>query len=98
MLWGVIPSLGLIFLVLGTIFMGLATPTEAGAMGAVGAMLLAAVRGATLTTDTGAALPIRVSIGMATLSSEVCDAEKLVRHADEALYRAKADGRDCWRQ
>jgi len=60
--------------------------------------LLAAVRGATLTTDTGAALPIRVSIGMATLSSEVCDAEKLVRHADEALYRAKADGRDCWRQ
>ena len=31
---GMIPSLGLIFLVLGTIFMGLATPTEAGAMGA----------------------------------------------------------------
>ena len=29
---GMIPSLGLIFLVLGTIFMGLATPTEAGAM------------------------------------------------------------------
>jgi tripartite ATP-independent transporter DctM subunit len=44
-LWGVVPSMGLIFLVLGTIFMGLATPTEAGAMGAVGAMLLAAVRG-----------------------------------------------------
>ena len=43
-LWGMIPSLGLIFLVLGTIFMGLATPTEAGAMGAVGALLLAAVR------------------------------------------------------
>ena len=34
---GMIPSLGLIFLVLGTIFMGLATPTEAGAMGVVGA-------------------------------------------------------------
>src|SRR4029453_4262746 len=32
---GMIPSLGLIFLVLGTIFMGLATPTEAGAMGVV---------------------------------------------------------------
>ena len=44
-LWGVIPSLGLIFIVLGTIFMGLATPTEAGAMGAVGAMFLAALRG-----------------------------------------------------
>jgi tripartite ATP-independent transporter DctM subunit len=39
--WGMIPSLVLIFLVLGTIFMGLATPTEAGAMGAVGAMVLA---------------------------------------------------------
>ena len=38
---GIIPSLGLIFLVLGTIFLGLATPTEAGAMGAVGAILLA---------------------------------------------------------
>ena len=36
-----VPSLALIFLVLGTIFMGLATPTEAGAMGVVGAMLLA---------------------------------------------------------
>jgi tripartite ATP-independent transporter DctM subunit len=38
---GMIPSLGLIFLVLGTIFMGLATPTEAGAMGVVGAIVLA---------------------------------------------------------
>ncbi|MFD2262851.1 TRAP transporter large permease subunit [Lacibacterium aquatile] len=41
---GMVPALGLIFLVLGTIFVGLATPTEAGAMGAVGAMLLAAAR------------------------------------------------------
>jgi tripartite ATP-independent transporter DctM subunit len=39
---GIVPSLGLIFLVLGTLFYGLATPTEAGAMGAVGALLLAA--------------------------------------------------------
>lgn len=42
---GIVPSLGLIFLVLGTIFMGLATPTEAGAMGAVGALALAATYG-----------------------------------------------------
>lgn len=40
---GIVPSAALIFLVLGTIFMGLATPTEAGAMGAVGALLLAAM-------------------------------------------------------
>ncbi len=38
-----IPPLFLIVLVLGTIFFGIATPTEAGAMGAVGAMLLALV-------------------------------------------------------
>ncbi len=36
-----IPPLTLIFLVLGTIFIGLATPTEAGAMGAVGALVMA---------------------------------------------------------
>ncbi len=36
-----VPPLALIFLVLGTIFIGLATPTEGGAMGAVGAMGLA---------------------------------------------------------
>ncbi|EFH12068.1 TRAP transporter large permease subunit [Pseudoroseomonas cervicalis] len=40
---GMVPSVVLIFLVLGTIFLGLATPTEAGAMGACGAILLAAV-------------------------------------------------------
>ena len=43
--WGMVPSLVLIFLVLGTIFMGLATPTEAGAMGAVGSVLLALAHG-----------------------------------------------------
>ncbi len=36
-----VPPLFLVFLVLGTIFIGVATPTEGGAMGAVGAMLLA---------------------------------------------------------
>jgi TRAP-type mannitol/chloroaromatic compound transport system permease large subunit len=40
-----VPPLALIFLVLGTIFIGLATPTEGGAMGAVGALALAAMNG-----------------------------------------------------
>ena len=40
-----IPPLLLMFLVLGTIFLGVATPTEGGAMGALGAMLLAGGRG-----------------------------------------------------
>jgi TRAP-type mannitol/chloroaromatic compound transport system permease large subunit len=39
-----IPPLVLIFLVLGTIFLGVATPTEGGAMGAVGALVMAFAR------------------------------------------------------
>jgi TRAP-type mannitol/chloroaromatic compound transport system permease large subunit len=38
------PPLILIFLVLGTIFLGVATPTEGGAMGALGALILAISR------------------------------------------------------
>ncbi len=40
-----IPPLLLIFLVLGTIFLGVATPTEGGAMGALGAGIMAVIRG-----------------------------------------------------
>lgn len=40
-----VPPLFLIFLVLGTIFIGVATPTEGGAMGAVGAIIMAVSRG-----------------------------------------------------
>ena len=40
-----IPPLLLIFLVLGTIFLGVATPTEGGAMGALGALIMATMRG-----------------------------------------------------
>ncbi len=39
--FALMPPLALIFLVLGTIMLGVATPTEGGAMGAVGALLLA---------------------------------------------------------
>jgi tripartite ATP-independent transporter DctM subunit len=39
-----IPPLLLIFLVLGTIFLGIATPTEGGAMGALGAIIMALAR------------------------------------------------------
>jgi tripartite ATP-independent transporter DctM subunit len=40
-----IPPLALILVVLGSIFAGVATPTEAGALGSVGAMALAAMGG-----------------------------------------------------
>jgi TRAP-type mannitol/chloroaromatic compound transport system permease large subunit len=39
-----VPPLALIFLVLGTIFIGVATPTEGGAMGATGALVLAIIK------------------------------------------------------
>jgi tripartite ATP-independent transporter DctM subunit len=45
-----LPPLLLIVIVLGSIFAGIATPTEAGALGAVGAMLLALIN-RTLTVD-----------------------------------------------
>ncbi len=40
-----VPQLVLLFLVLGTILLGLATPTEGGAMGAAGTLLMAWLRG-----------------------------------------------------
>ena len=40
-IWVLLPPLALILIVLGSIFAGIATPTEAGALGAVGAMVLA---------------------------------------------------------
>jgi len=39
-----IPPLALIFLVLGTIFLGIATPTEGGAMGATGALIMSLMK------------------------------------------------------
>ncbi len=42
-LMGIVPSAVLIFVVLGTMMLGLTTPTEAGAMGAVGAIVLAVI-------------------------------------------------------
>jgi tripartite ATP-independent transporter DctM subunit len=39
-----VPPLVLIFLVLGTIFLGIATPTEGGAMGAAGSLILAMMK------------------------------------------------------
>jgi len=52
-LLGIIPSAVLIFLVLGTIMTGIATPTESGAMGAMGALLLAWLRRASISNLRG---------------------------------------------
>jgi tripartite ATP-independent transporter DctM subunit len=74
---GMVPSIVLIFMVLGTIFMGLATPTEAGAMGVVGAIALAAmnrrlswplVRQAMSTTMSITSMVIYILIGATVFS------------------------------
>lgn len=39
-------------------------------------------------------IPVTVSIGIASLGPEVDDTENLIKHADEALYRAKQEGRN----
>jgi tripartite ATP-independent transporter DctM subunit len=72
-----VPPLALIFLVLGTIFIGLATPTEGGAMGATGALLLAIakrrltfdlVRQATESTAKLSAFVVFILLGARTFS------------------------------
>jgi len=42
-IWDILPLVVLIFLVLGTIYLGLATPTEAAALGVMGAMMFSAI-------------------------------------------------------
>jgi TRAP-type mannitol/chloroaromatic compound transport system permease large subunit len=67
-LMGIIPAGVLIFLVLGTMLMGLATPTEAGAMGTVGALVLAVLRHPALGKATSRAFMIGlVAAGVAAV-------------------------------
>jgi len=42
-------------------------------------------------------IPISASVGVCILASDDLDAERLLQAADEALYKAKADGRNCYR-
>lgn len=82
----------------GEEFVALLPETDGGQAVEVAERLLAAVRRASVSSDAGIVVPFRVSIGIASLAGEVADGEKLIQQADEALYRAKAAGRDCWRQ
>lgn len=86
-----IPPLLLIFLVLGTIFLGIATPTEGGAMGAVGAGIMAVTRGrlnmalltqALTTTTKLASFVVFILIGSTIFSLvfQGVDGQKWVEH------------------
>jgi tripartite ATP-independent transporter DctM subunit len=93
---GMIPSVALIFIVLGTIMLGLASPTEAGAMGVVGAMALAAlhrrltwllVRQAMASTMRITAMVIFILIGATcfTLVFQGMDGGRWIEHLLSAL-------------
>ena len=56
--------------------------------------LCARVRARAATIGPELAVPVTVSIGVATLAGETDTSEDLLGRADAALYRAKAEGRD----
>jgi tripartite ATP-independent transporter DctM subunit len=88
---GIIPSAVLIFVVLGTMMMGLATPTEAGAMGAVGAIVLAAIHHKDFTTNDRRILIIGViAAGIGTIVAMLFTENLVFRLSFAVCYLAVA--------
>jgi tripartite ATP-independent transporter DctM subunit len=90
-LMGIIPSAVLIFVVLGTMMMGLATPTEAGAMGAVGAIVLAAIHHKDFTsTDRKILILGVIAAGIGTIIAMLYSENLIFRLAFALTYLAVA--------
>ncbi|MBW7962110.1 TRAP transporter large permease subunit [Bradyrhizobium sp. BR 10261] len=90
-LMGIIPSAVLIFVVLGTMMMGLATPTEAGAMGAVGAIVLAAIHHKDFTSTDRKVLIIGVvAAGIGTIVAMLFTENVIFKIAFAITYLAVA--------
>ncbi|WP_426413516.1 TRAP transporter large permease [Bradyrhizobium ganzhouense] len=90
-LMGIIPSAVLIFVVLGTMMMGLATPTEAGAMGAVGAIVLAAIHHKDFTsTDRKVLIVGVIAAGIGTIIAMLFTENLIFKLAFAVTYLAVA--------
>src|ERR1044071_7493339 len=88
-LMGIIPSAVLIFVVLGTMMLGLATPTEAGAMGAIGAIVLAAIHHKDLSNKGHKMLLIGIAAtGVGTIVGILVGEGKLLKLTFAVLYLA----------
>jgi diguanylate cyclase (GGDEF)-like protein len=57
----------------------------------------AVIRSSMFCEGTAHELPVTASVGVAVFPDHGVDASQLLRSADNALYDAKAAGRDCWR-
>jgi diguanylate cyclase (GGDEF)-like protein len=57
----------------------------------------AVIRSSMFCQGTAHQLPVTASLGVAVFPDHGADASQLLRSADNALYDAKAAGRDCWR-
>ena len=83
-----VPPLFLIFLVLGTIFIGVATPTEGGAMGATGSMLLAIFK-RVLDRKMSAKDQVLLFLHHSTGWVGVADLVKWTEYSNPAVFRMK---------
>jgi tripartite ATP-independent transporter DctM subunit len=89
-LMGIIPSAVLIFVVLGTMMLGLTTPTEAGAMGAVGAIVLAVIHHREFSPTGRRIFLIGVAMSGVAVMAGILGAPTLFRAAISIVYLAVA--------
>ena len=69
---------------------------ERADIGTICQKLIAAAKHAA--SEAGITAPVSLSLGSSMFPDDATDPTLLLQQADHALYQAKADGRDCWRE